>query len=155
MEHTFSRTATFTRPSNVTAYTALDVVGATAAALTFLSGGGPNSIFSVTGVEVQLDQATAAATVFRLHLYSVTPPSALADNAAFDIPTGDRASYLGYVDTSTAVDFGSTIYATSPVVNKGIRAPESASIFGYLQAITGFTPESAITGSVHIHCKGS
>lgn len=154
MEHTFVRSATFTRPADVTAYTALDVVGATAAALTFTSGGGPLSWFSIIGLEVQVNQATAAATVFRLHLYSVTPPSALADNAAFDVPAGDRASYLGFVDTATAVDFGSTNYAVNAVVDKMVRVSEGSSIFGYLQAITGFTPESAITASVYLYCKG-
>lgn len=155
MEHTFVRSTTFTRPADVTAYTALDVVGATAAALTFTSGGGPLSPFSIVGLEVQVNQATATATVFRLHLYSVTPPSALADNAAFDVPSGDRASYLGFVDTATSVDHGSTNSAASAITDKMIRAAEAVSIFGYLQAITGFTPESAITASVHIYCRGS
>lgn len=154
MEHTFVRSATFTRPADITAYTALDVVGATAAALTFTSGGGPRSPFSIVGLEVQVNQATAAATVFRLHLYSVTPPSAFADNAVFDLPAGDRASYLGFVDTTTAIDLGETNYAVSAVSDKMIRVAESSSIFGYLQIGTGFTPESAITVSVHIYCKG-
>lgn len=154
MEHTFYRSASFTRPANTTAYTALDVVGATAAALTFPSGGGPGSMFSITGFEVQVNQATVTATVFRLHLYSVTPPSAIADNAAFDLPTGDQPYYLGYIDSAASVDHGAANTAVSAFLDKGIRAAESASIFGYLQAITGFTPESAITGSVHIYCKG-
>ena len=154
MEHTFVRSATFTRPADTTLYTALDVVGATAAALTFTSGGGSSAVFSVVGLEVQVNQATASATVFRLHLYSVTPPSALADNAPFDLAAGDRASYLGFIDTGTAVDLVSTNYAVSAVVDKMVRAAESSTIFGYLQAITGFTPESAITASVHLYCKG-
>lgn len=154
MHHIFYRTASFTRPADVTIYTALDVVGAAAAALTFPSGGGPSSMFSVTGIEVQFNQAAPTASGFRLHLYSVTPPSALADNAAFDLPSGDRASYLGFVDTSTPVDLGSTIYASSALLGKGIRAFESASIFGYLQVISGFTPDSAATVSVYIHCEG-
>src|SRR5215208_5481422 len=34
---------------------------------------------------------------YTLHLYGVTPPSNLADNAVFDVPAGDRAAYLGSI----------------------------------------------------------
>lgn len=155
MEHTFYRTVTFTRPANTTAYTALDVVGATAAALTFPATSGIGSPFIIKSLDVQINQATAAATVFRLHLYSVTPGSALADNAAFDLPAGDQPYYLGYADTASAVDLGVINFATSAVLNKGVMVAESASIFGYLQCITGFTPESGITGTVTIYCEGN
>jgi hypothetical protein len=34
---------------------------------------------------------------FRLHLYSASP-TAIADNAAFDLASGERATYMGFID---------------------------------------------------------
>jgi hypothetical protein len=78
-------------------------------------------------------------TSFRLHLYDATPPSATADNAAWDLPAGDRANYLGYVDLGSPVDVGATLYVQTDQVNKQFRA-STADLYGYLVTNGGFTP---------------
>lgn len=140
----YTSSAVITRPANQTPYTANDVVGG---ALTFanigpaVTVGGQNLM--ITGVQLECDIAAVPAGMvnMRLYLYNVTPPSALADNAAWDLPSGDRASYLGYVDCGTPVDLGSTLYVEANNLNKLLLAAGS-SIFGYLVTIGGYTPNA-------------
>lgn len=142
----FTKALTITRPANQTPYTALDVVGGALtfslmAPVTLLGSTGPQMM--ITGVQLECDIVTVPAGMvnMRLYLYSVTPPSALADNAAWDLPAGDRPSFLGYVDCGTPVDLGSTLYVEANGINKLIALPAAAtSIFGYLVTVGGFTP---------------
>lgn len=140
---------TITRPANQTPYTANDVVGGALAALTFANfapvtlAGGAGPQMMITGVQLECDIAAVPAGMvnMRLYLYNVTPPSALADNAAWDLPAGDRASFLGYIDCGTPVDLGSTLYVEANGINKLIALPAaSTSLFGYLVTIGGYTP---------------
>ncbi|HEY8357713.1 MAG TPA: hypothetical protein VIL30_09650 [Ramlibacter sp.] len=135
-------TPTVTRPANTTAYTAGDVVGG---AIEFTSIGPAGGHIMVTAVDLAAYIAALPSGIgnIRLHVYSVTPPSALADNAAWDLPAGDRASYLGYIDMGTLLDVGSTCYVQTDGVNKQFKlAAGSSSLFGYLQTINAFTPGS-------------
>jgi hypothetical protein len=139
---------TITRPSNTDQYTAGDVVGATAAAITF--GGLPNgATLLITSASLRIDVSSVPSgmTSFRLHLYNVTPPSALADNAAWDLPSGDRASYLGYIDLGSPVDVGSTLFVQAEQVNKLVRTGNSG-LFGYLVTNGTYTPSSAAVKSL-------
>ncbi len=131
---------TVTRPANTTAYTAGDVVGG---AITFANAGpsgGGSVIINSADLRIDVSSVPAGMTSFTLHLYSVTPPSALADNAPWDLPSGDRASYLGFIILGTPIDVGSTLFcqATGP----GLRQVQlaSSSVFGYLVTAGGFTP---------------
>jgi hypothetical protein len=130
---------TITRPANATPYNAGDVVGATAAAFE-LPGLISGAELLITGVDLLIGATAVPAgmTSFRLWLYDGTPPSALADNAVWDLPSGDRASCLGYVDIGTPVDVGASLFVTTNEINRHIKA--GASIFAYLQTIGGFTP---------------
>ena len=134
-----------TRPANTTPYTAGDVIGngaGGAAALEFTSVGASGGMIMIIGADLECDIAAVPAGMgnMRLHLYSVTPPSALADNAAFDIPSGDRASYLTQIDLGTPVDQGSTLYvpAITPMAVPVQLA--GTSLFAYLMTAGGFTP---------------
>lgn len=129
---------TVTRPANVTAYTANDVLGG---AIQFITSGPSASTVLINNVQLELDIASipAGMTSFRLYLYNVTPPSALADNAAWDLPSGDRTSFLGYIDLGTPVDLGSTLYCESISVNKQLKL-SGTDIFGYIVTNGGFTP---------------
>lgn len=149
-----------TRTADTSGYTANDVLGpatATTAAIEF-AGIGPMSggEIMITSVAFERD-ATAlisGETSYRLYLYNVTPPSALGDNVAFDIPAGDRASYLGYVDLGTPVDLGSTLYVETNGVNKQLSVKGSAnggSLFGYLVTIGAYTPASAAVHVITLH----
>jgi hypothetical protein len=130
---------TITRPANVTAYTANDVLGG---ALTFATGltSGQRAMIAGVDLQPQIAAIPAGMTNFRLYLYNVTPPSAVADNGAWDLPSGDRASFLGYVDIGTPVDLGSTLFVQTDNVNKAIQLSGSANVFGYLVTNGGFTP---------------
>lgn len=104
----------------------------------------------ITSATLQIDGGTAEATAWRLYLFSVTPPSAAADDAAWDLPSGDRASYLGYVDLGTAVDLGATQWVESHGINKQVRLV-GTSVFGYLVNVSTVTP-AAVAHSVTLHC---
>lgn len=137
----YAAAVSFTRPANTTAYTAGDAVGATAAAITFPTMGPSAKEVLLTGVSLEIDVTAipSGMSTFRLHLYNVTPPSALADNAAWDLPAGDRASYLGYIDIPTPIDLGSTLYCEWNGVNKQVTL-SGTSIFAYLQTTGAYTP---------------
>lgn len=136
-----------TRPSDTAVYAGNDVIGAatgTTAALAFNLGIGE---FLITGTELEIDASAliGSEAAYRLHLYSATPPSALGDNAAWDLPSGDRSVYLGYVDLGTPVDLGATLYVQTLGINKPITLT-GANVYGYLVTIAGYTPTS---GRVH------
>ena len=130
---------TVTRPANVTAYTAGDVVGG---AITFTSLAASGGYLMLTGADLRYDVAAipTGMTSFRLYLYDATPPSALADNAAFDLQAGDRAAYLGFVDIGSVADMGSTLCAQVDQLNKLLKQNASTSLFGYLVTNGGYTP---------------
>lgn len=150
---------TLTRTADVNAYAANDVMGAatgSTAALTFtnlcpVSGGA----IMITSASFEHDASAliSGETSFVLHLYNVTPPSALGDNAAFDLPSGDRASYLGSINLGTPVDLGSTLYVATDGINKQIRC-SGTNIYGYLVTVGAYTPASAAVYVVTLHSVG-
>jgi hypothetical protein len=131
--HAFSDDATFT-PAAASPQTAGDVNGAAAE---FAFGAPSACRLMITSATLRIDSTTAVATEWRLHLYNITPPSALADGTAWDLPSGDRASYLGYISftTSAANDTGSTQWVESHGINKQIKLA-GTSVFGYLQNVS-------------------
>lgn len=141
---------TFTRPADTTAYTANDVVGATLAALEFVAMGRNGVIITSAELEVDAAAVIASEASYTLHLYNVTPPSALADNAPHDLPSGDRASYLGSIVLGTPVDIGSTLYLGTDGYNKQVTLLGS-SIFAYLVTAAGFTPTASRVYKITMH----
>lgn len=139
-------TATFTPAA--AAYSAGDVMDV-AKEIT-LSGPSAGAI-RILSAELLVSESAVQSgeTSYRLQLYSVTPPSALADNAAWDIPSGDRASYLGYVDLGSPVDVGASLYVQSLDINKDLKLA-GTSLFGYLQTIGAFTA-TATARKVTLH----
>ncbi len=148
----YAAKVSITRPADTTPYTANDVVGAAAAALTFAVGpsAGGEVLITSAALEVDVTAIPSGMTSFNLHLYSVTPPSALADNAAFDLPSGDRASYLGFINLGSPADLGSTLYIQTEGVNKQVTLA-SGNLFGYLVTVGAYTPSSAAVKSVTLH----
>lgn len=133
--------ATITRPANATPYTALDVLGATAAAFNIPLFGEAGKSYMITQATLRIDVAAIPSGMvgFRTHMYNVTPSSAPADNAAFDLPAGDRASYLGYFDISAPVDLGATLFCQDLNIGKQV-ALLGTGIFCVLQTLGAFTP---------------
>lgn len=118
------------------------------AAQEFALGAPAGCVFEIQSVSMLIAGATIETTAWALHLYSVTPPSALADDAAFDIPSGDRASYLGFVTIPQVVDYGASLWIESHNIGKRIKlASSGTSVFGYLVNGTTLTPQ-AVTHTV-------
>lgn len=143
----YSASATFTPAA--ASHVAGDVNGG---AQTIAFGAISASRIMITSAALEIDGGTAEATAWRLYLYNVTPPSALADDAAWDLPSGDRASFLGYVDLGTAVDLGSTQWVETNIINKQIKLAGTG-VFGYLVNLTTLTP-AAVAHIVTLHAVG-
>lgn len=143
----YSASATFTPAAS--AHTAPACNGAAQSiALGAISG----SRVMITSASLEIDGGTAEATAWRLYLYNVTPPSALTDTTTFDVPSGDRASFLGYVDLGTAVDLGSTQWVETNIINKQIKLAGTG-VFGYLVNLTTLTPAN-VAHIVTLHAVG-
>jgi len=129
---------TITRPANVAPYTAKDVLGG---AQSFASIGPSAAAIMITGAQLEIDIATipSGMTGFVLHLYNVTPPSAIADNGAFTLPSGDRAAYLGFIDLGSPENLGATLYVEATNINKQVKL-SGTGLFAYLVTTGGFTP---------------
>jgi hypothetical protein len=136
----FGQPVTVTRPANQTPYTANDVLGG-AIAFPNIGSKGAHVLITDTALEIDIAAVPAGMSSFNLYLYGVTPPSALADNAAFDIPSGDRAAFLGKISLGTPIDEGSTLYIEQNGVNKKLILPAGGTgLFGYLVTTGAFTP---------------
>ena len=151
---------TLTRTADTNAYTAGDAIGVSVSAggavLTFTNMGAAAGDIMITDADLLVAVASVPSgmTSFRLHLYNATPPGNLADNAAWDLPSGDRASYLGYIDLGTPVDVGSTLFVQTGSVNKKIRLGASTSLFAYLVTNGGYTPSSAAVKLIRLNAVG-
>lgn len=133
---------TVTRPANVTAYTAGDVVGG---AIEFTGAGPFASSIAVISAALQINIAAipVGMTSFRLHLYDTLPPSAIPDNSPWNLPAGDQPYYLGYIDLGSPAAMGATpatLFTQADSVSKQLQLASSSSVFGYLVSAGGFTP---------------
>jgi len=153
--------ASFNRTADTNAYTAGDVEGSatgSTAALEFAftdrnSHAAQAGEFLITTVKLEIDISAVPSgmTSYRLYLYSATPPSAYSDNAAWDLPSGDRDSFKGYIDLGTPVDLGSTLYVETTGVNKQVTMPSGGKLYGYLVTNGGYTPSSGTARKVTLH----
>ena len=143
----YRSTVSITRPSNTTAYAVGGVIGNSSTAIHTLSNAGPNGGFVlIQSVALMISEAAIPSGMgaFRIHLYSASP-AAIADNALFDLVSGDRSLYMGYVDMPAPQDLGSTIYAQSDYVGRLIKLT-SANLFVQIETRGAYTPAS---GSVY------
>jgi hypothetical protein len=158
----YTATVALTRPSNTTAYTAGDVVGAADTTTAANAGSAiltlPN--ISAAGGAIRIDSVclfinnTAVPSgmdAFRLHLYSM-PPMAILDNAAFDLTSTEMPRYLGFVALALPVDIGSTLYSGAVNVNKVVRMlPYSQTLFAELETRGAYTPASGTLYTVKLN----
>jgi hypothetical protein len=145
----YRTTATITRPSNATPYTAGDVVGDTnGSAIITLTNAGPSGGFIlIQSVSLVFSDSVLPAGMgsFRIHLYS-SSPTAIADNAPFDLLSGDRTAYMGFIDLTTPQDFGSTLYTQTDYSGRLLKlATETTSMFAEIETKGAYTPVSAST----------
>lgn len=150
------------RPDNATVYAAGSVIGimqgspqgdAGPAALEFANIGPASGQIIITDVDLRIDVTSVPTgmTSFRLHLYSVTPPSAYVDGTVWDLPASDRASYLGYVDLGTPVDVGVTLYVQQTGLLKKLKMGATTSLFAYLVTNGGYTPSKLANKSIRLN----
>jgi hypothetical protein len=151
----------FARPNNTDPYGAGDVIGTatgSTAALTFANVGpstATEALITTVQLEIDITAVISGMTSFRLYLYGITPPSALGDAATFDLPSGDRASFLGYVDLGTPVDLGSTLYVETLQVNKQVSmSGNGGTLYGYLVTIGAYTPAASSVFKITLHAIG-
>lgn len=136
----YRATNTFARAA--AAYGANSVVGG---AKELVGIGVSKQLFRITSSDFLLTVGAlvAAEANYRLYLYNVTPPSALADQAAWDLPSGDRAAFLGYLDLGTPVDLGASLYVQVNGINKDVKLAQTNSVFAYLVTVAGITATAA------------
>lgn len=137
----FKSQVTITRPANTTPYNAGDVVGGVLT-LEGLTGYNGDILIASARLQPNIAAIPAGMTSFRLHLYTASPASALADNAAWDLPVGDRAAYAGYIDLGSPADMGGTLFCQADMINKLIRLASifDGVLYAYLVTNGAFTP---------------
>lgn len=143
----YGATISLTRTADANAYLAGDIIGVatgSTAALTFDNVGMMSAEMMIASATLLISDTAliSGEANYTLHLYNVTPPSALGDNAPWDLPAGDRASYLGFISLGTPVDKGSSLFIQQDIINHQLRLLKG-SIFGYLVTDGAYTPSSA------------
>lgn len=102
----------------------------------------PSSIIRLTTSILKIDQIAlqTGEGAYVLQTYSVTPPSALADNAAWTLSSADLPSWrVEPVSLGTPVDYGSACAVKQKNLDTEIRLGAGSSLFAYLQTIGGIT----------------
>jgi hypothetical protein len=159
----FGSSVTLTRTADTAGYTGNDVIGVGsgaglttpgAAALTFSNIGPEAGEIKLIGASLTIssDGVISGETSYRLYLYNVTPPSALVDNAAFDLPSGDRAAFLGYIDLGTPLDIGLTLFVQTDTLAKQLTLA-SKNLYAYLVTNGPYTPTSGRVYVITLHSE--
>jgi hypothetical protein len=135
----YASSATFT-PTAVS-YTAGNTMGTAGTFASIAPAGGGSVLITNTRLRVDANAVQSGETSYTLQLYTVTPPSALANNTAWNLPSGDRASYVGSIALGTVVDLGDTLWVEQTGLTKQIIVPAVAvgSLWGYLVTNGTFT----------------
>ena len=125
-----------------------DVMG-TAQALTWLDKDGGKfrggELKIVSSLFYIADTALIASEAgYTLKLYSSLPANLPADNAAWDIPAGDRTAYQGSLAIGTPVDIGSTCLVEVDTYTKQITVASTGITYAALQTLAGFTATATV-----------
>lgn len=139
-------TTIVTRTNDTNAYVANDIIGAatgSTAALSFTLAPGEVMIRVLsTTFEIDASAIISGETSYTLQLYRETPPSALGDNGAWDLPSGDRATYIGSLNLGTPVDVGASLFIQTDNINKDVWLPTGV-LYGYLVTVGPYTPTAS------------
>jgi hypothetical protein len=137
------------------AVTAGGTIGATGnSTLQFAAIAPGSGCIEIRGVQLEFDRAAIVSgeTSYRLYLYSAAPGSALSNGTAWSLQSGDRSTFLGYVDLGNVAAIGSSVvYAEVNNVGKQVKL-NSANLFAYLVSNGAYTPTGE-TVSVTIVAK--
>lgn len=135
--------ASATVTPSAAAYSANTVMQGAIALDTGMTEGGELFITS-TMLEVHASSLISGEGAYSLELYNVTPPSAYADRAAWDIPSGDRAAHLISLALGTPVDKGSTLKIEQAGINTQITVPVGGVLYAYLVTQGAFTAVGSV-----------
>jgi hypothetical protein len=135
--------ASFTRPSDTTAYASGDLVAnsttaGSVVALTLNAGSAGGMPCRVRRVRLYADKADATNFTFRVHLFNVLAITcANGDNGAFSV--NKAANYLGQVDIATGQLFtdGAMGAATCDITSA------AGTLYALIEARAAYTPASA------------
>ena len=145
-------TAILTRPNTVTPYAINDAIGdvSGSAIIEFTNMGPVGADIYITSLTLEIDAATSTIGTTNLRLYNVLPPTAIADNDAWDVPVADRGKYIDGIFIQTPIDLGSTLMASVDGINKQISLVGS-SVFAILTTDIVFTPVASIVYRLTLH----
>lgn len=147
--------ASSTRPDNTDAYIAGDVVGTSPATNISFSGvssvAGGSVVLQSISLRIDVAAIPAGMSTFRLHLYNADP-TAIADSAAYNLPSGDRTKYLGFIEVDTPIDLGDTLWVQKDNIGMLINlATGSTSLYGMLETRGGYTPTALVAKTLALH----
>lgn len=130
-----------TRAANQTPYTAGDCVGGVIP-LGQMGPVGGQILLTSARLRPVLTAVPTGMTYFTLYLYNTSPPSALADNAAWTLASGDLPYFLGSVNLGTpALPTASSAALLSEVTNIGKQVSLlTDKMWAYLVTAAGYTP---------------
>lgn len=138
-----------TRPNDAAAYSALDVVsnavqGATVLEFANIGPPGGKVLIIFNSLEIRVAAIPGGMTTFRGHLYD-SLPTAIGDNAAYNLSAADRDKHVGFFETGTMLDLGDTLKAQNDRERLEVKlAAGSTSLWCIPQTVGAFTP-SALT----------
>lgn len=136
----YSPSASFTRPSNATPYSINDTVSGVITLSNFGPSGGGEIVVVGTRFEIDINAVPAGMSNLVAYLYNASPASAYAENAAWDLPSGDRSAFIGKIDLGTPVDLGSTLYVQQDGFLGQFTVPSGGTVYAYIVTPSAFTP---------------
>lgn len=152
----FVSTSTVTRPNDTTPYSAGDVIGASPATNTEFTNVGSiaGGFVEIKGISLEIDVVAIPSGLarFRFHFYNAAP-TAIADNTAYNLPSGDRDKYLGYIDLvfNSDNDLGDTLFSNDDSITfKRKLASASTSLFCICQTLDAYTPTAQAVKKITI-----
>ena len=133
------KTLAITLPATPAAYAAKDVVGGLLTFDNMQYSGGGNLVLISANLLIGASAIPSGMSAFEIHMYNASPPSAYADNAAWDLPPGDTPYYMGKVTLYTPTDEGSSLFTYEDNITKDL-ALTTENIYAYLVTVGSYTP---------------
>jgi hypothetical protein len=137
--------ASLTRGANTTTYAVNDVMFG-AFELTNMAANGGFLLISDVRFMMNIAYTPSGIGNLRLFLYSVAPPSAIADNGAFSLPSGDRASLLTpegiSLGTPRLANGGGTLVLSPSIRPTPLVKLTGSSLFGYIVTEGAWVPQA-------------
>lgn len=149
--------ATFTRPSDTTAYAAGDLIANSVTAgsvvpMTFNVGYGQG--FKLLRASVSFNSATVTLAKFKLHVYGSSPTVTNGDNGAW---LSTASNYQGSIDFDNTVNtFSDSTPGWGTYVNTSVGLPmlmvsdQNFRLYGLLTATAAYVPTSAEIFTVNL-----